>query len=46
DQLVLKSKLLLQKRELYKFDCKAYVDDKLAASAQLMIMRQDRTGKA
>lgn len=45
DQLVLKSKLLLQKRELYKFDCKAYVDDKLAASAQLMIMRQDRTDK-
>ncbi len=42
DQLVLKSKLLLQKRDLYKFDCKAYVADKLAASAQLMIMRQDR----
>lgn len=44
DQLVLKSKLLLQKRDLYKYDCKAYVADKLAASAQLMIMRQDRTG--
>ncbi len=46
DQLVLKSKLLLQKRALYKFDCKAYVADKVAASAQLMIMRQDRTSKA
>lgn len=46
DQLVLKSKLLMQKREIYKFDCKAYVDDKLAANAQLMIIRQDRGTKA
>lgn len=45
DQLVLKSELMLQKRDLYKFDCKAYVDDKLVASAQLMIMRQDTTSK-
>lgn len=43
DQLLLKSKLLLQKRDLYKFDCTAYVDDKLAASAQLMIMRQQQS---
>ena len=46
DQLVLKSKLLMQKREIYKFDCKAYVDDKLAANAQLMIIRQDTGAKA
>lgn len=42
DQLVLKSKLLVQKRDLYKYECMAYVDNKLAASAQLMIMRRDR----
>ncbi|WP_227526196.1 3-hydroxyacyl-ACP dehydratase FabZ [Psychrobacter sp. FDAARGOS_221] len=42
DQLILKSELILTKRNIYKFDCRAYVDDKLAANAQLMIIRQDR----
>lgn len=42
DQLTLKSKLIMQKRDIYKFECKAYVDAKIAASAQLTIVRQNR----
>ncbi|WP_026348915.1 3-hydroxyacyl-ACP dehydratase FabZ [Psychrobacter lutiphocae] len=42
DRLTLKSELLLVKRNIYKFDSRAFVDDTLAASAQLMIIRQDR----
>jgi 3-hydroxyacyl-[acyl-carrier-protein] dehydratase len=45
DKLILKSRLLTQKRDVYKFECKAYVEDTLAASAELMIMRQDSRSK-
>ncbi|WP_366513648.1 3-hydroxyacyl-ACP dehydratase FabZ [Psychrobacter sp.] len=46
DQLVIQSKLILQKRDLYKFESKAYVDNKLAATGELMIMRQQTTATA
>nr|WP_131669554.1 3-hydroxyacyl-ACP dehydratase FabZ [Psychrobacter pygoscelis] len=42
DQLILRSNLLMQKRGIYKFDCSAYVDDTMAASAQIMIARQSK----
>lgn len=45
DQLVLKSAMVMDKRSVYKFDCQAFVDDKLAASAQVMIVRQNREAK-
>lgn len=40
DQLILRAKCAANKREIYKFDCAAYVEDKLAASAEIMIARQ------
>lgn len=40
DTLVIRSKLLTAKREIYKFECTAHVDDKLACSAEIMIARQ------
>ncbi|MCG7411215.1 3-hydroxyacyl-[acyl-carrier-protein] dehydratase FabZ [Moraxella nonliquefaciens] len=40
DTLVIRSKLITAKREIYKFECNAHVDAKLACSAQIMIARQ------
>lgn len=40
DTLIIRSKLVTAKREIYKFECTAHVDDKLACSAEIMIARQ------
>lgn len=40
DTLVIRSKISNAKREIYKFECTAHVDDKLACSAEIMIARQ------
>lgn len=40
DTLVLHSKVLTSKHNIHQFACTAYVDDKLACSAQIMIARQ------
>lgn len=40
DTLVIRSKLVTAKRDIYKFECTAHVDDKLACSAEIMIARQ------
>lgn len=40
DQLVIKSVALMNKRGVYKFNCTAYVDGKLACSCEVMIARQ------
>jgi 3-hydroxyacyl-[acyl-carrier-protein] dehydratase len=42
DQLILRANLLMQKRGIYKFDCTVHVGDTLAASAQVMIARQEK----
>src|SRR3989339_785621 len=36
DQLVLEVKILKQKKDLWKFDCKATLDGELACSAEIM----------
>lgn len=40
DQLVIRSTAVMNKRGVYKFDCTAHVDDKLACSCEIMIARQ------
>lgn len=40
DQLVFSARYLMDKQGIYKFDCKAHVDGKLAVAAQIMIARQ------
>ncbi|MDO5650701.1 MAG: 3-hydroxyacyl-ACP dehydratase FabZ [Moraxella sp.] len=40
DTLVIRSKATMNKRDIYKFDCTAHVDGKLACSAEIMIARQ------
>lgn len=40
DQLIIRSKSVMQKSGIYKFDCSVHVDGKIAASAQVMIARQ------
>lgn len=40
DTLVLRSKALMNKRDIYKFSCTAHVDGQLACSAEIMIARQ------
>jgi len=42
DQLILRANLLMQKRGIYKFDCTVHVGETLAASAQVMIARQEK----
>ncbi len=42
DQLVVRAISTMQKQGIYKFDCTVHVDDKLAASAQIMIARQEQ----
>lgn len=40
DQLVLHSELLMNKRGLFKFDTKAYVDGNIVAQAEILLSRQ------
>lgn len=40
DQLVIRSKTIMNKRDIYKFACTAHVDGQLACSAEIMIARQ------
>lgn len=40
DQLIIKSVALMNKRDVYKFDCTAHVDGKLACRCEIMIARQ------
>ena len=40
DQLILNAKLLREKRGIWLFDCAAYVDDRLVASADIMCTEQ------
>ncbi|UNU73578.1 3-hydroxyacyl-ACP dehydratase FabZ [Moraxella nasovis] len=40
DQLVIRSKAIMNKRDIYKFSCTAHVDGQLACSAEVMIARQ------
>lgn len=40
DTLVLRSKVLMNKRDIYKFQCTATVDEQLVCSAEIMIARQ------
>ncbi|MEG9303599.1 3-hydroxyacyl-ACP dehydratase FabZ [Psychrobacter celer] len=42
DQLIIRAKTMMQKRGIYKFDCTVHVEDELAASAQVMIARQEQ----
>ncbi|HCH26184.1 MAG TPA: 3-hydroxyacyl-[acyl-carrier-protein] dehydratase FabZ [Psychrobacter sp.] len=42
DQLIIRAKTVMQKRGIYKFDCTVHVEDELAASAQVMIARQEQ----
>lgn len=40
DRLVLKSKLVMQRRGIYKYDCTACVDEQVVATAEIMISHQ------
>lgn len=40
DQLVIRSKILMNKRDVYKFECTAHVEEQLACAAEIMIARQ------
>ncbi len=40
DTLVIRSKAIMNKRDVYKFGCTAHVDGQLACSAEIMIARQ------
>ncbi|AMT96425.1 3-hydroxyacyl-ACP dehydratase FabZ [Psychrobacter alimentarius] len=42
DQLTIRATSVMQKRGIYKFDCTVHVEDELAASAQIMIARQEQ----
>ncbi|AAZ19375.1 MULTISPECIES: 3-hydroxyacyl-ACP dehydratase FabZ [Psychrobacter] len=42
DQLIIRSKIVMQKQGIYKFDCTVHVEDELAVSAQIMIARQEQ----
>ena len=44
DQLVIRSKAIMNKRDIYKFECTAHVDGALACSAEIMIARQKVDG--
>lgn len=43
DQLIIRATTVMQKRGIYKFDCTVHVEDELAASAQVMIARQEQS---
>lgn len=40
DQLVIRAKAVMNRRDIYKFSCTAHVGDQLACSAEIMIARQ------
>lgn len=40
DQMVLRAKTIMNKRDIYKFACTGHVDGQLAVSAEIMIARQ------
>lgn len=40
DQLVIRSRAVMNKRDIYKFECTAHVDGQLACSSEIMIARQ------
>lgn len=40
DTLVLRSQFIMAKRDIYKFECTAHVDEQLACSSEIMIARQ------
>ena len=40
DRLVLKSSIVAVKRDIWKFDCQAYVEDQLAASAVILCAKK------
>ena len=42
DQLIIRSKIVMQKQGIYKFDCTVHVENELAVSAQIMIARQEQ----
>ncbi|PID37697.1 MAG: 3-hydroxyacyl-[acyl-carrier-protein] dehydratase FabZ [Pseudomonadales bacterium] len=42
DQLFIKAETLAVKRNIYKYTCTAYVEDKLACSAEVMLIKQTR----
>lgn len=42
DQLTIRAKTVIQRHGIYKFDCTVHVEDELAASAQIMIARQEQ----
>ena len=42
DQLIIRAKTVMQRHGIYKFDCTVHVEDELAASAQVMIARQEQ----
>lgn len=44
DTLVIRSKAVMNKRDIYKFECTAHVDGQLACSAEIMIARQKVDG--
>ncbi|MDN5619735.1 MAG: 3-hydroxyacyl-ACP dehydratase FabZ [Psychrobacter sp.] len=42
DQLIIRAKTVMQRHGIYKFDCTVHVENELAASAQIMIARQEQ----
>lgn len=42
DQLIIRSKIVMQKQGIYKFDCTVHVEGELAVSAQIMIAREEQ----
>ncbi len=42
DRLHIVADSLMNKRNIYKYACKAFADDKLACSAEIMLVKQDR----
>ena len=42
DQLILKAQYVSDKKGLWKFECQAYVEDKLAASATILCIDRQR----
>ena len=41
DQLVLESRILADRRRVFKFDCQAYVDDELACTSEIICMERE-----
>ena len=41
DQLMMESRILVERRSLMKFDCRAYVDGDLACTSEILCVEQD-----